>query len=208
MSSHAAYRSGEGLTFGGERRSAVVHELALVATARLAVRIAVWLTVAVLAVALGVHLAFAREAHRLLAYRFPGVPAEPAVAATVFAHNLHALLAIGGALLVTQAPYLVTPAAPPGRAHRTVQHVCEAVLAGGVVANVVVVGASFGAYGLRMVRAALPHGPVELAAYALALALYTEGRHRPLPARHVLAIAALSTAALGVAAVLETFVTV
>ena len=34
----------------------------------------------------------------------------------------------------------------------------------------------------RMVRAVLPHGPVELAAYALALALYLQGRRRPLPA--------------------------
>ena len=45
----------------------------------------------------------------------------------------------------------------------------EALLAAAVAANVIVVGASFGAYGTRMLRAALPHGPVELAAYSLAL---------------------------------------
>ena len=46
--------------------------------------------------------------------------------------------------------------------------------------------ARLGAYGTRMVRAALPHGPVELAAYALALALYLQGRaarSRPTRAR-------------------------
>ena len=71
-----------------------------------------------------------------------------------------------------------------------------------------VIGVSFGAYGTRMARAALPHGPVELAAYSLALALYIQGRRRVLPARHVLAVAALSTSLLAAAAVLETFVNV
>ena len=51
-----------------------------------------------------------------------------------------------------------------------------------IAANVLVVGAALGAYGERMVRAMLPHGPVELAAYALALALYLQGRSRALPA--------------------------
>ena len=45
-----------------------------------------------------------------------------------------------------------------------------------------VVGAALGGYGTRMVRAMLPHGPVELAAYSLALALYLQGRRRALPA--------------------------
>ena len=70
----------------------------------------------------------------------------------------------------------------------------------------IVVGASLGAYGTRMVRAALPHGPVELAAYSLALALYLQGRREPLPSRHGRDVGALSIAALALAAVLETFV--
>jgi hypothetical protein len=80
------------------------------------------------------------------------------------------------------------------------------VLGAGVAANVIVVGAGLGAYGTRMVLAVLPHGPVELAAYALALALYLEGRTRRLALAHILAIAALSVAALALAAGLETFV--
>ena len=70
------------------------------------------------------------------------------------------------------------------------------------------IGASFGAYGTRMVRAALPHGPVELAAYSLALSLYLHGRRRPLPARCVVAVLALSVSTLALAAVLETYVNV
>jgi hypothetical protein len=59
-----------------------------------------------------------------------------------------------------------------------------------------------------MLRATLPHGPFELAAYSLALALYLQGRRRPLPVQHVLDVAALSVAVLAVAAALETYVNV
>jgi hypothetical protein len=175
------------------------------ATARLAARLAGVLTVAVLAVGLAVQLAFAGWARHLLAFHFPRIAARPEVAVTVFVHNLHALLAIGGALLVAQAPYLTSRAAEPARVHRGLQRGCEVLVAGGVAANVIVIGASFGAYGIRMARAALPHGPVELAAYSLALALYVQARHRPLPARHLLTVAALSTCALAAAALLETY---
>ena len=188
------------------QRNALVIEPVLGATASLAARIAGLLTVTVLAVGVAVHFVSAGGARRLIAFHFPGVPAEPAVASASFLHNIHALLAIGGALLVAQAPYLANRTAQPGRIHRTLQGGCEAVLAGGVAANLIVIGASFGAYGLRMVRAALPHGPVELAAYSLALALYIQGRRRPLPVRHVLAVTAVSTSALAAAALLETYV--
>ena len=59
-----------------------------------------------------------------------------------------------------------------------------------------------------MVRAMLPHGPVELAAYALTLALYLRGRHRILPTRELMTIGATSVLLLAAAAVLETFITV
>ena len=209
MSSHVTCPSDEPLTLGAPaRQCAPSPEPSLEATLRLAVRIAGALSGAVLAIGIAVHLASAGWARRLLAFHFPGVPAHPAAAATVFLHNLHALLAISGALLVTQSPYLVTRAARPGRIHQTLQRTCEALLVGGVAANGIVIGASLGAYGMRMVRAALPHGPVELAACSLALALYLQGRRRPLPARHVVAVAALSAAALAAAAVLETYVNV
>ena len=68
-----------------------------------------------------------------------------------------------------------------------------------------VVGAAVGGYGTRMVRAMLPHGPVEVAAYALALALYLLGRSRPLPTARLAGTIATSVALLAVAALLETF---
>jgi uncharacterized membrane protein SpoIIM required for sporulation len=183
-------------------------EVSLVATAKIAAWIAGALTVAVLVIGLGVDIAAVAPARRLLAFEFSGVPAEPAVAATVFVHNLHALLAIGGALLVAQMPYLGSRTAAPGRTQWMLRWACEAALAGGVAANVMVIGVSFGAYGTTMTRAALPHGPVELAAYSLALALYIQGRDRALPARHILTVVVLSTFLLAVAAALETFVNV
>lgn len=178
----------------------------LTATARLAMRIAAGLTIAVCAVALVVGLAFVSLARRWLAFPFAGIPASPGEGAAIFGHNVRALTAIGGLLLIARSPHWA--GRTPGAIHRTIQCAGEALLAGAAVANVIVVGASLGAYGVRMVRAALPHGPVELAAYSLALALYVEGRRRPLPVRHVLAVAALSTSALAAAALLEAFVSV
>jgi transketolase C-terminal domain/subunit len=78
-------------------------------------------------------------------------------------------------------------------------------LAGAIAANVLVVGAAVGAYGERMVRAMLPHGPFEVAAYSLELTLYLEGRRRPLPAARLTGTIAASVALLALAALLETY---
>ena len=51
-------------------------------------------------------------------------------------------------------------------------------------------------------------GPVELAAYTLALAVYLRGRRQRLPARQLAGAIATSVALLAAAAVLETFVNV
>jgi hypothetical protein len=210
VSSHqAAFPSADTrsiVTQAGQRRPTA--DAALAATAKIAARIAGAMALAVLAVGVAVHITAVAPASRLLGFHFVGIPARPSVAATVFVHNLHALLAIGGALLVAQMAYLVDRGADPGRSQRMLRVVCEVALAGGVAANVMVIGVSFGAYGTRMTRAVLPHGPVELAAYSLALALYIQGRRRALPGRHVLAVVALSTCLLVGAAVLETFVNI
>lgn len=163
------------------------------------------LMIAVCAVAVIVSLTGPVAARRWLAYPFGDIPAQAGAAAAIFLHNLRALVAVGGLLAVAQSPYWANKA-KPGAIHAAVQRAGEALLAAAVAANVIVVGASLGAYGVRMVRATLPHGPVELAAYALALALYLEGRTARLGPKHILAMATLSTAALALAAMLETFV--
>lgn len=205
MSDHAATVPGPLLARLAESRFLPAPRLA--ETARLGVRIAGATTVVVCAIGLVVRLTLASWARRWLAFPFAGIPAHGSEAAAIFLHNVRALAAVGGVLLVAQSPYWARDAAP-GPVQRTLQRVGEVLLGGAVAANVLVIGASFGAYGIRMVRAALPHGPLELAGFALALALYVEGRRQPLAARHALAVAGLSMSALAVAAVLETFVSV
>jgi hypothetical protein len=157
------------------------------------------------AVAVAASIADADGIRRWLAYPFAGIPARPAEAIAIFLHNLRALAAIGGLLLVAQSSYRASPTGP-GPVHRAVQLAGEVMLGSAVAANVLLVGASLGAYGARMARAVLPHGPVELVAYALALALYLQGRNRAIALSHTLAIVALSAVTLALAAGLETYV--
>ena len=121
-------------------------------------------------------------------------------------HNLRAILGVFGLLLIAQLA--ARHPGGPGRAQRLILAGGELILAGVIAANVLVVGAGLGGYGERMARAELPHGPVELAAYALALALYLQGRRRALPAVHLARVVAVSVALLALAAALETFVNV
>jgi hypothetical protein len=124
----------------------------------------------------------------------------------IFAHNIRAILGVFGLLLVAQLA--ARRPQGPARAQRLILAAGELILTGVIAANVLVLGAGLGAYGERMARAELPHGPVELAAYALALALYRQGRKRILPAGHLAKVAAASVALLALAATLETFVNV
>lgn len=174
--------------------------------ARLAAAVGATATAGTLLVAAAVRVALGAPVRERLGYTFRGVPARPEVAIGIFAHNGRAILGVLGLLLVTQ----ITARGEQGsaRVKRLVTRVGEPILAGTVGANVLVVGAALGAYGQRMVRAVLPHGPIELAAYSLALGLYLQGRRRPLPAAHLAKVTLASVALLAVAALLETFVTV
>jgi hypothetical protein len=188
--------------------AALVEAPTIAETAQLAARTAGVITVAVVLIALVVGAGLAASARRWLAFPFVGIPASPGEAASIFIHNLRALAAVWGMLLVAQSGYPAARNGQPGVVHRTLRRLGEALLGAAIAANVIIVGVSLGAYGTRMVQAALPHGPVELAAYSLALALYLQGRNGPLPIRHVLAVAALSISVLALAALLETFVNV
>ena len=129
-------------------------------------------------VAVVVDAAFAGTVRGWLDYPFSGVPAHASVAAEIFAHNLRALAGVLGALIVAQAGW--RRPGGPSRTQQIIQRLAELVVAGAVAANIILIGASVGAYGQRMLAAMLPHGPVELAGDALALALYWQGRRRHL----------------------------
>jgi len=51
-------------------------------------------------IVLAVHVWFAAAARRWLAFPFTGIPAQPSEAAGIFIHNLRALAAVGGLLLI------------------------------------------------------------------------------------------------------------
>jgi hypothetical protein len=176
-------------------------------TSEVAAAIAGALIVATFLIALVVDVGFTAKARRWLAFGFAGLPARPAEAVSVFMHNLGALLAVAGLLVIAQTPYWAGEA-QPGRSHRLVRGAGEVLLSGAVAANVAVVGASFGAYGARMIRAALPHGPLELGAFSLALGLYMKGRDRRIPVGLMVVVGVLSVAGLALAALLEVYVTV
>ena len=160
----------------------------------------------VLTVAALVDVALAGQARAWLGYRFRWLPARPTVALGIFVHNARAILGVFGLLLMAQLAAHHRGGA--GVAQRLILAGGELILTGVIAANAFVVGAGLGAYGFRMARAELPHGPVELAAYALALALYLQGRRRALPISHLAKVAAASFALLALAAALETFVNV
>lgn len=80
----------------------------------------------------------------------------------------------------------------------------DLVLASLVALNVCVVGLALGAYGLRMLVVLLPHGPLELAAFSIALAAYWVARREGLALGPLLAVWALTVGTLVVAAGLET----
>jgi hypothetical protein len=175
-------------------------------TCLLALRVASLLAALAAVTAGAIRLLAAASARRWLHYPFTGVPARFGEAVSIFAHNARALGGVFGLLLIVQVA--LRDPARAGRAQRTLRSLGELLLAGLVAANVLIVGAGLGAYGTRMVRAMLPHGPVELAAFATALALYLHGRQRRLSIRELALTGAVSVALLAAAAALETFVTV
>ena len=156
--------------------------------------------------AIVVRLLAAGPVRSWLGFPFTGVPATVVEAARIFANNATAMFGLFGLLLIAQ----LAERRPhgPARAQRWIQTGGELLLAGAIAANLVVVGAALGAYGTRMVRAVLPHGPVELAAFAVAIALYLQGRQRALPVRQLLLTAAASVGLLAAAALLEALVIV
>ena len=169
-------------------------------TGGLALRVALGLLAVIAIVAIAVRLAAAGRVRAWLGFPFTGVPATLEEAAQIFAHNARAMLGICGLLLIAQLA--ARRPEGPARTQRYLQVAGEMLLAGVIAANLAVVGAALGAYGTRMVRAVLPHGPVELAAFALAIALYLQGRHRAIAVRHLIATGAASLGLLAAAAAL------
>jgi hypothetical protein len=165
--------------------------------------------VAAAAIAIVVHVAFAAQVRGMLAFTFPGVDARPAVAWSIFATNVRKLAGILALVLVLQSPWLAGDRHPEDRPswHQALTRLCDCAVAGALGLTFVVTAAGLGAYGIGMVRAILPHGPIELVAFATALALYRSARRCAVPPRRAGALSAICVLALALAALLETYIT-
>ena len=168
--------------------AAAVRQLAGIATV---------VTVALIVVAVIVHLIGPAIARRLLGFAFPPDPPGLRAAWGIFTGNLRLAAApLAGARLLQLADR--DPGAfRPGRA------LLDAIIATILVGNVVVVAAGFGGYGMRMIRYVLPHGPVELAGYCCALPVYTSARTGRARARSAWRLSLATLVLLAFAAVLE-----
>jgi hypothetical protein len=171
-------------------------------------RTAAWLALAVAALtaltALIVHLTWADGARNWLRFSFSGLPERPSEAASVFINNVRLLsAALLGSLIAAAARRSTARAS--GLAMQAIVRCCDVVIALACAANVVFVGLALGAYGRRALAATVPHGPLELLAFTLALAVYIAAHREPVGYRRLVVTAVAGVAALAVAAVLEVF---
>jgi Stage II sporulation protein M len=180
---------------------------AALADARRVLKLALLATAVAAAAALAVRVLFAADARTVLGFSFPGVAAELGEAASIFTNNTRKVAGIFGLALVLQSPWLSGQRAREDRPrwHPALATVCDFAVAGVLASTVAAVVLGLGGYGMRMVAALLPHGPVEVTAFAAAIVLYLAARRQPIAAGRAVTLAAASVALLAIAALLEAF---
>jgi hypothetical protein len=172
---------------------------------QLAPKVAALLLALTAATAAAVHFLAAEQARQTLGFGFAGVPHTLGSAASIFANNARVLAAVLVACLAVQAGRGLADSACARALGQGLALICDGTLLVLCCLHVVVIGAAYGAYGLRTVRATVVHGPFELAAFSIGLALYLAARcERLSPARFALS-AASAFALLAVGATLEAF---
>ena len=141
-------------------------------------------------------------ARQVIVYRFPAGTLGWHGAAAIMLDNARLALApIAAAYLIG----VIRPAAA-GRWsgwRRAVRSGCDAMLGAAVLTNVVIAGASYGAYGLKMARYTLPYAPFELLAFACPLVLYREARRASPTRARALALCATAAVLLTASALME-----
>jgi hypothetical protein len=156
-------------------------------------------------VAAGVEVTCASAARGWLRFGFAGVPGTLGEALGIFAANARLLVAVGVATLTAQLRLRDEAHSKEPGALRVLSRVCDLALFVAALVNIGIVGLSIGAYGWRMCVAILPHGPVELSAYSVALGFYRHARRWRISRQTALSAAAGATGLLALAALLETF---
>jgi len=169
-----------------------------------AARIGAALLVLAAMTALGVRLAAASAVRDLLGFGFAGIPQRLGEVVSIWVNNMRLLAALMLAAVVARLAR--SEGAPSGPPTWAVLWLCDAVLVAVAAGHAVLVGASVGAYGERMVRGLLPHGPIELAAFSIGVALYVAARRETVAPRRFVALSAAAAGGLAVAAAMEVFV--
>jgi hypothetical protein len=116
--------------------------------------------------ALLTHLAFAAQARRLLAVHFATIPARPSIAAGIWLHNSHLVIGVAVCLFVTGL----------AGSRKGGFRVADLLLTVWALSVALIVGVLLGAYGSVQARAFWPYAPVEIAAWAMLLAVYASAR--------------------------------
>ncbi|MGH2903318.1 MAG: hypothetical protein ACRDK7_07020 [Solirubrobacteraceae bacterium] len=145
-------------------------------------------------------VAFATQARRLLRVHFTGVSHDAATAAGIWAHNTR--IFIGFAVFLACA-YFIQHDERSARIERTILRTCDGALLLWATGTAALAGVLAGAYGLAQIRAFLPQGPVELAAWALLIALYIHVRRQQVRAARAVRELAVIVLVLAASAVLE-----
>jgi hypothetical protein len=146
--------------------------------------------------ALLTHLVFAAQARRLLAVHFAAIPDQPTQALAIWLHNSRLVFAV--------AAWASTVAAQNHLSEKRIPlWVGDVLLGAWALATVIVAGVLLGAYGAVQAHAFWPFAPVELAAWALLLALYIDTRRHRMSIRRALVGFVSVELLLALAAVLE-----
>ncbi len=142
-----------------------------------------------------------------LGFSFTTLPREVGEFMSILANNLMILGAVLAACFTVQvwAGSDTDDEQASGWAPRLMVSLCDLAVAGSAVGHALIIGLGSGAYGATFVSKLLPHGPFELMALALALALYMSARSRPVSRDEWIGVAAVSAALLAIAAPLEVY---
>jgi hypothetical protein len=162
------------------------------------------LAVAALA-AIVTRAAFAGRVRAALDFGFGGVPSRFDEAVDIFLNNARLIGAVAAATLIVRSAGVGGDARDADPVGRGLRLAADLSLGAAVAINCALVGAAVGAYGTRMVSAMLPHGPLELAGYSLALALYLRARESRLELAPALRLTGWAMALLATAALVETY---
>jgi hypothetical protein len=165
------------------------------------------LLVAIILVAVGVHLVAARPARTILAFGFPGVAPTPGSVVSIFVSNASfVVVAVIATLALGAARRGHERGQTTRRAVLAYTLFFDIILAAPALSTVVMVGGGVGAYGGRMIRDVVPHGPIELLGFAAAWSVYLSARKRRIERRSAAVTFGVALAVLAVAATAETYI--